>query len=353
MDPMLLLLLAMACAAPSARGHLQSADSETFDVVLVGAGTAGCMLAHRLSEVTTWRVLLLEAGSNSTGEGWPFMAEPEAGICDGQGCSEYSSKGLGYTVGSTYTRGNPRDYDNWAAAGATGWAYRDVLPYFKKWENNSELGEPYHGTKGPVSMGTEPTQPDIRVILDALKDAGIQERDVNGAQQTESVMVKQVWSINRRPKSMKELLIDPIVDKRSNLVVRTNAQATRVLFEGKVAVGVVYRTAEGKDVEVRARREVVLSAGNYNTAKLLLLSGVGPKEEVAKLGLPLVADVPVGQRMQQHFKTARSVMFTLPRPVNNTTSTCSGPSPSRPSTSSAATARTRGPTSTTASRVWV
>lgn len=291
----------------------------SVDYVIVGGGSAGCVLAARLSEDPAVQVALLEAGPPDTSvlihcpaglallakngqANWGFETEPQPGL-NGRRGYQPRGKVLGGSSSVNamiYARGNPADYDAWAAAGNPGWAWADVLPYFKRAEHNERGADAYHGTGGPLNVM------DLRsphrfggIFVEAGKQAGYPEnRDFNGATQ-EGVGIYQVTHKNGERFSAAKAYLAPN-RQRPNLHVVTGAHATRVLFEGRRAVGVAFLEG-GAERTIRARREVILSAGALLSPQLLMLSGVGPAAQLRQHGIPVLHDLPgVGQNLHDH-----------------------------------------------------
>lgn len=302
---------------------MQTSKPESFDYLIVGAGAAGCVLAHRLSEDPSVQVCLLEAGGPDTSvlihapmgfavsaplniNNWGYETVPQAGFSGRRG---YQPRGK-VMGGSTsvnamvYTRGNRADYDHWAALGNPGWSYQDVLPFFKRSENNQCFGaNDYRGTGGPLQVSyLRSPGPLNEVFLQASAQCGLPRTpDYNGAQQW-GVGPSQVMQSGGERCSAARAYITPI-KHRSNLHIITHAQAQRILLEDGRAVGVHYQ-CQGRDTVVRARREVLLCAGAFGSPQLLMLSGIGPKAHLQEHGIaPLHALEGVGQNLQDHITT--------------------------------------------------
>ena len=235
---------------------------------------------------------------------WAFDTVPQPGL-NGRIGYQPRGKGLGGSSAinaMVYIRGHRSDYDHWASLGNTGWSYADVLPYFKRSEDNSELDGEYHGKGGPLHVtGLRSDNPVREIYLQAAREAQFRIReDFNGEEQ-EGLGIYQVTQKNGERWSAARGYIHPHHGHaRSNLRVETDAQATRILFEGKRAVGVEYR--QGKELkQIRARREVILSSGAFQTPQLLMLSGVGDGAALAKHGIATTHHLPgVGQNLQDH-----------------------------------------------------
>ena len=296
------------------------AASESFDYVIVGAGTAGCVLAGRLGEDPAVRVCLIEAGGSdqhlliSTPAmvaaaiatkrlNWRFETVPQAHL-KGRRILQPRGKvigGSGSINGMVYSRGHPRDYDDWAAAGAAGWDYAHVLPYFIRSENNEDLPASfYHGRGGPVNVRRPPRPNRLNSdFIAATHSLGFPlASDFTGAD-SEGVGLRQGTIRAGRRDSTARAFLRPAV-RRGNVTVRTEALALRVIVENGRAVGVAYEQGGGRH-EVRAGREVILSAGAVQTPQLLLLSGIGPTAELKAQGIEPVHDLPgVGRNLHDH-----------------------------------------------------
>jgi choline dehydrogenase-like flavoprotein len=310
-----------------------------YDYVIVGAGSTGCVLAGRLSEDPEVRVAVIEAGGSDrqaeiqtpiafpavfkSQVDWDLLGELEPGL-DGRRLYLPRGRvlgGCGSINAMIYARGNRADYDEWAALGCEGWSYQDVLPYFRRSEDNERGEDAFHGVGGPLSVSdSRSMHPLVDAMIEAAAQAGHERNpDFNGARQ-EGVGRFQFTQRDGLRWSTADAFLHP-ARERPNLDVITHAMSTRILFEGDRAVGVeIVRNDEV--LAVRAEREVIVSAGTYQTPVLLMLSGIGPAEHLRGLGIEVRADLPVGDNLQDHcmanmnFLTSQPGLFGALTPEN-------------------------------------
>ena len=305
------------------------------DYVIVGAGSAGCVIANRLSARADTRVILLEAGGPDRNPwihipvgyfrtmhnprlDWCYRTEPDPGL-NGRQLDWPRGKVLGGSSslnGLLYVRGQPEDYDRWRQMGNVGWGWDDVLPLFKRSEDQERGGDDYHGQGGPLAVSNMRLQrPICDAWVAAAQAAGYPfNPDYNGAEQ-EGVGYFQLTARNGRRCSSAVAFLNP-VRNRSNLRIVTKAAARRILFEGKRATGVVYRDASGQDHTVKARAEVIVASGAIGAPHLLMVSGIGAASHLEDNGVPVVHDLPgVGQNMQDHLQAR--LVFKCNEPTLN------------------------------------
>jgi len=295
--------------------------AQGFDYVIVGGGSAGCVLAARLSEDPAARVCLIEAGGRDTNPlihvpvgfakmttgplTWGLTTAPQKHANNREiPYAQARVLGGGSSINAeVFTRGHPSDYDRWAAdEGAQGWAFKDVQPYFLRSEGNAILSGGWHGTDGPlaVSNGPDPN-PTSRAFVQSCQELGMPYNpDFNGASQAGTGMYQTTTRNNRRC-SAAVAYLHPVARQRPNLTVIVGGLVLRILFQGTRAIGVSYASA-GRTRTIRAASEVIVTSGAIGSPKLMLLSGVGPAAHLQAHGIPVVADLPgVGQNLTDHF----------------------------------------------------
>ena len=291
-----------------------------YDYIIVGAGSAGCVLAKNLTEDGRHSVLLIEAGPKnkalslkipaavlknlqSTKYNWAYQGEPEPEL-GGRMITHDRGKTLGGSSsinGLCFIRGHALDFEGWRQSGCEGWGYADVLPYFKRLENYSGGENEYRGGDGPLAVHRpKPQNPLYKAFIDAGRDAGYQTTDDICGYRQEGFGVFDMSIENGERNSTAKAYLDP-ARPRQNLTVITDTQVQKIIFNGKEATGISYKTTNGAIIKVDALKEVILSAGAVGSPQLLMLSGVGPASHLKDHGITIIADMPgVGQNLNDH-----------------------------------------------------